>query len=107
MDASFTLGLNKALCAGYFLSMMCINCILYLFSSFYRKKFNQPSPRAGFIVATILGLFYVFILFYMGSPHFPGWVIVRIVKTVCMAGSAIASGWSSASLFYTMKQTRK
>jgi Ca2+/H+ antiporter len=107
MDAAFLQSLNKFLCAGYFIAMASISCIMFLFSSFYRKKFNQPSPRAGFIVAAATALFYVFFLFFIVTPHTAQWEYIRIFKSLCLIGSAIAFGWSSIRLFYTMKRTRK
>ena len=107
MDAVFFTILNKILCAGYVFSMVCMNCILYLFSSFYRKKFGQSSPRAGFIIAALLALGYIFFQMVTVEPHSTVWMYVRVLRTVCLAGSAIASIWGCTYLFYTMKRTRK
>ena len=107
MDAVLCTGLNNIFCAVYFLSMACINCIMYLFSSFYRKKFNQASPRAGFIIAALSALGYVLFLFVTVMPHSAAWGYVHWCKTGLLVLSAAASMWGCVYLFYTMKRTRK
>ncbi|HAJ79824.1 MAG TPA: hypothetical protein DCO75_08630 [Fibrobacteres bacterium] len=109
MDSTIIIGLNKILSVGYFCSFACVNCIMYLISSFYRKKFNQSAPRSGFIIAMILTLLYVMSLFFTGSTHnnVSDPEYIKIAGAFLLIGSATASAWSSILLFFTMKRTRK
>jgi hypothetical protein len=101
MNTEIITGMNKILSAGYFCSMICVNFILFLISSFYRKKFNQPSPGKGFIIAIVLTSMYALCIF----ARFPAYI--DNVKTVLLICGAIISGISSIRLFFIMKRTRK
>ena len=107
MESAFILGLNKVLCAGYVLSIAWINCIMYLIASFYRKNFNQPVPRMGFVIAIGVSLLYITSLFFTVSPSALLGNIFNVIQQLCLIGSAAASGWSSINLLLIMKKTRK
>ena len=107
METAFLQGLNKVLCAGYLLAVAGINLNLYLISAFYQKKFNQLSPRAGFIVSIGLAILFVSSFFFPGPDQVSGWGHMRIAQLFFLVGSAVASGWSSAALYITMRKPRK
>jgi uncharacterized membrane protein len=107
METAFLQGLNKVLCAGYVLAIACINLNLYLISAFYQKKFNQLSPRVGFIVSIVLAIIFVSSFFFSDPNQAAGWGHLRIARLFFLVGSAVASGWSSAALYATMRKPRK
>lgn len=107
METAFIQGLNKVMCAGYMLAVVCINLNLYLVSAFYQKKFNQATPRMGFIVSMALIILFVSSFFFADPGQETGWGHLRIVRLFFLLGSAVASGWSSAALFITMRKPRK
>ncbi len=107
METPFIVGLNNVLCSGYVLMIAWVNCTMYLISSFYRKKFNQPAPRYGFITAIIFAILYVASLFFTGAASTAQANIFEGIRTTCIIGSAVASGWSSVNLLIVMKRARK
>jgi hypothetical protein len=107
METAFALGFTQVLCAGYFVLVAWLNCIMYLIASFYRKKFNQPAPRYGFIVAIGFAVLYIASMFFPVSSSASQWNPFAIVRTSCLIGSAFASGWSSVNLLVVMKKARK
>ena len=107
METAFILGLNKVLCVGYVLSIAWINCTMYLIASFYRKNFDQPVPRTGFIIAIVFSLVYVASLFFTVDSSALQSSIIKTIWTICLIGSALASGWSSINLLLIMKKPRK
>jgi len=107
METAFVLGLTKVLCAGYFLLIALVTCMMYLISSFYKKKFNQPAPRYGFILAIAFTMLFVASLFFTVSSTAPQLNIFSLVQTSFVIGSALASGWSSVNLLIIMKKARK
>jgi uncharacterized membrane protein len=107
MDTAFLQGLDKVMCAGYLLAVSCINLNLYLISAFYRKKFNQLSPRAGFIVSIALAILFISSFFFSGPDQSSGWGHLRIARLFFLVGSAVACGWSSAALYIAMRKPRK
>ena len=107
METAFLQGLNKVFCAGYLLAVACINLNLYLISAFYQKKFNQVSPRAGFIVSIVLTIIFVSSFFFSDPGQTAEWGHLRIARLILLLGSAVASGWSSAALYITMRKPRK
>jgi hypothetical protein len=80
---------------------------MYLIASFYRKNFNQPVPRMGFVISIGVSLFYIASLFFTVSPSAPLSNIFNIIQQLCLVGSAAASGWSSITLLLIMKKPRK
>jgi hypothetical protein len=107
METVFLQGLDKILCAGYMLAVSCINLNLYLISAFYQKKFNQVSPRAGFMISIAFSVLYVASFFFSDQVTASGWSHLRLVRFFFLTGGAAASAWSSASLFITMRKPRK
>ncbi len=92
----------RLLLAGYVLCFVFANVVAFLVSAFYRKKFNQPSPRAGFVIAIALGLAYMGSVFVRYRPVH----VHTIVQVLFVFGGAIASVLSAMSLYYTMKKRR-
>jgi hypothetical protein len=91
------------LLTGFIISLMALNLIAYLISSFYRRKFNQPSPRNGFLAGTVLLLLYNLSLF-TARPSLPA---VAVAKVLLVYSGSIVSTASAVALYYTMKKVRK
>ncbi len=95
--------LPALLLQGFVLCFSFFNFVSLLISAFYHKKFGHPSPRAGFAVAIALGVGYLVvstlsIVVQHGLPF---------IESGLLLGCGLASMWSSAALFYTMKRIRK
>jgi uncharacterized PurR-regulated membrane protein YhhQ (DUF165 family) len=82
---------------------LAINVVTFLISDFYRKKFGQPSPRAGFVIAVGLGLALIASLFVPNQVN----VGVRRLQLGLVVGASLASMFSSLSLYFIMRKTRK
>jgi hypothetical protein len=80
---------------------------MYLIASFYRKNFDQPVPRIGFIISIGISVLYITSLFFTVSSSALPWNIFSIIQQLCLIGSAAASGWSSINLLLIMKKPRK
>lgn len=98
-----TLILSALLLQGFVLCFSFFNFVSLLISAFYHKKFGYPSPRVGFAVAIMLGIGYLLvstlsIVVKRGLPF---------IESGLLLGCGLASMWSSAALFYTMKRIRK
>jgi FtsH-binding integral membrane protein len=93
---------GRLLLAGYVLCFIFANVVAFLVSAFYRKKFNQPSPQSGFVVAVILAAVYITSVFFRYHPLH----IHTIVQILVVFAGAIASVLSAMSLYYTMKKRR-
>jgi uncharacterized membrane protein YoaK (UPF0700 family) len=94
---------HTTLFAVYVFVFTCINFISYLISHFYQKKFNQPSPRLGFLTAIFLALLsLVCILLRDRGPK-----TCSIILSILLTGSAIAATWSSVYLYTLMSKVRK
>ena len=107
MESLFFVGINKVLCAGYFLLIAWMNCTMYLIAAFYRKRFNQYAPRYGFIFSVAFAVLFVASLFFTDtSPAFQGSAF-HLMRTSLLVGSALTSGWSSVNLLIIMKKSRK
>jgi hypothetical protein len=74
-----------------------------LISSFYQKKFNQSSPKAGFLTAIILALVFIVVLFIPQKNVF----FLQIIGILSLLGSAVASIYSILYLFFAMSRVRK
>jgi hypothetical protein len=107
METVFIQGLDKILCAGYLLAVSCINLNLYLVSAFYQKKFNQVTPRAGFLISVLLSVLYLASFFFSDPGAASGWGHLRLFRFFFLTAGAAASAWSSASLYITMRKPRK
>ena len=97
------LSVYHVLFAVYVACALCLNGVMYLISAFYQKKFSQPSPRAGFMLAMILGVLLIVSVFVRIRPG----EIIQVVQSTLLIGGGIASGWNGVSLYYTMKQVSK
>lgn len=93
---------NLAL-TGYVLSFVFLNLVAFLISSFYRKKFEQPTLRAGFLTAMCLCLVLSATLVAGGGAT----GMLDIMKMLLALSAGIFSAWNSVSLYVTMKRVRK
>jgi len=93
----------------YLVIILALNLVAYLISDFYRRKFNQPSPRLGFVAAVFMGsLFLLSLLLFLFVPiHSPVLPFVKIAMPYFLLGSGMMSIYSSVSLFFTMKRVRR
>lgn len=103
MTVSTPIGIYQLLLMVYVLAVLAINVVTFLISDFYRKKFGQPSPRGGFVVGVALGLALIASLFVPNQAD----LTVRIVQLGLIVGASLASMFSSLSLYFTMRKTRK
>ena len=93
--------IGRLLLAGYILCFAFFNLVAYLISSFYQKKFNQPSPRTGFLVAIALGALYAVSQFVPGTGG-----MAAAAKVILLFGASGTSAWSAATLYFTMKRRK-
>ncbi len=95
--------LSAFLLQGFVLCFSFFNFVSLLISEFYHKKIGHASPRVGFVVAIILGVGYLIVstLSIMAQRGLP------FIESGLLLGCGLASMWSSAALFYTMKRIRK
>jgi hypothetical protein len=96
-------GISRLFLTGYILAFIILNLVAYLISSFYQKKFDQPSPRNGFIAAIACAIVYAATVF-ISVPIFR--LLARVQVFSLLIGST-ASIWSAMALYYTMKRVRK
>jgi drug/metabolite transporter (DMT)-like permease len=89
--------------AGYVLCFIVLNAIAFLISLFYRKKFHHPSPRWGFIAAIACAFLSCVLL----SGERNGAGASQSIGLLSLVGSALASIFSTARLFYVMQRVRK
>ena len=96
-------GIHLVFLALYILMIQGINLILLLIADFYQKKFEQSSPRLGFIAALIAGLCAGFVLLLHDYllPVFGA--LLPYLLVLC----GVLSLASSISLLLTMKRVRK
>ncbi len=88
---------------GYILCFIALNIISLLISLFYRKKFRHPSPQWGFLAA--IALAFVSCVLLSGERNGPG--ASQSIGLLSLVGSALASIFSTARLFYIMQRVRK
>ncbi len=88
---------------GYIAAFAVLNLVAYLISSFYQKKFSQPSPRKGFLVAIALAIAYNAGLVAGRSPG----AALAVTRLIALFASSIASAYSAVALYHTMKRARK
>ncbi len=103
MSASLTLTPENFLMAGYVFSSGLLNVVALFISSFYKRSLNQSAPRAGFVVAVLASLVYIFIILTGES----GSKSVSIASVVSLLVYGIASSYSILMLFFTMRSVRK
>ncbi len=100
--SSFPAGIEALLLSGYVLFSSLLNLMALLISAFYHKKFNQASPKAGFIIAITLAIVFIVVLF-IGDNSVP----FQITFVFALLGSGVASALSITGLFFTMRRIRK
>jgi hypothetical protein len=103
MTTSTQLGIYHVLLMMYVLVVVCLNLLAYLISDFYRKKFNQPSPRLGFVAAIVMGLAIVAISLFRRADA----VAVEFIITLLFTAAGLTSLLSSIGLYITMSKVRK
>jgi hypothetical protein len=103
MHVTLLLEPARLMLAGYILAVVCLNFLLFVISSFYKKKIGQKSPRAGFILAIILALcFGGSILASFGTPSQVRFV--QFLLIILCTGTSVAC---SLNLFFIMRRVRK
>jgi hypothetical protein len=91
------------LLAGYAVCVCILNVILFLIAAFYRRKFNEASPRLGFIVGGVLSILLIVSIFVSSwSPE-----IAHITQGVLLAGTALSSGSATVILYFIMRRSKK
>ncbi len=100
-----TININPAnvLLTVYTLCFVFCNLVAFLISAFYRKKFNQPAPQAGFIVAVVLSLFYIFSLYITAGKQ----TGIIIFQSLFVFGASVSAAWTSLGLYFTMRKVQK
>lgn len=91
------------LASGYFVTLAGLNAICYLISAFWQKKFDEPSPKAGFLIGVIVSAILAGLVF-LPAATFPAQRLV-LVGLVLVGGIIIAT--NTISLYSTMKKIRK
>ena len=82
-----------------------LNIIALLISSFYRRKFSQPAPQAGFLLTAPFVLLYGITVF---SPlPAPLGSLRPALLIIFLSCSAVSSSASAVALYLTMKKVRK
>ncbi|MBD3322550.1 MAG: hypothetical protein GF350_15720 [Chitinivibrionales bacterium] len=94
---------SEMLLMGYLIFATGLVLFCYMISAFYQKKFSEPSPKIGFLIATILWL----LLFCSIPVSGPDSLPLRTAQPLLLIGGSIAAGWNSILLYYTMKRPRK
>ena len=93
----------SVLAVVYTLCLAGLNLVLFLISDFYRRKFNQPSPRLGFLLALAMnGVCAVVLLLQEAVPPF-----VKPGSSFLLLCSGALAIYSTISLHLTMKRIRK
>ncbi len=91
------------LVAGYIVSVVFLNIVCYLISSFYQRKFSEYSPKAGFLFAAVIGLVVALSVPIFKNPS----LIIAAAQTIGLISCAIAMALNVISLYYRMKRIRK
>jgi hypothetical protein len=94
--------LSVVFLAVYLGSFVGLNAICFLISSFYRRRVQEPSPRAGFLLGALASLALAVLALV---PSQAGWL--KVVQILLLCFSAAASGINTVGLYYTMKRVRK
>jgi hypothetical protein len=88
---------------GYVLCFIALNVFAVLMSLFYRKNFQRPSPRWGFLASMILSLLFLSTLLAARS----GSLFLATASRIALAGAIVTSMFSSLSLYVLMRKVRK
>lgn len=97
------LSLESLLLCGYVVFFILMNILGLLISSFYKKKFNQPSPKIGFSLAIVFA-FVLIVVIQLPSTTI---AFIQLISTLLLISSATASIVSTLFLFLTMRKVRK
>jgi hypothetical protein len=89
--------------AVYVLTIQGINLITLLIADFYQKKFEQPSPRLGFLISIFLGIAIILSIPFYGTAL----STITFVQSYMLAACASLSLYSTISLHFTMRRVRK
>jgi hypothetical protein len=95
--------LPHLLLAGYAVCVCILDAILFLIAAFYRRKFNEASPRLGFIVGGVLCILLMVSIFMPALPP----EIAHITQGVLLAGAALSSGSATVMLYFIMRRSKK
>jgi hypothetical protein len=95
--------METLLLTGYIMFSIFLNILSLFISAFYKKKFNQPAPRFGFLAAIILAVIFIFLLYV----PFKNGLLLQIISAIALFGSGSASIYSILYLFFTMRRVRK
>ena len=87
----------------YVLAIVFLSLLAFLISDFYRKKFNQPSPRIGFVAAIAMGLGIFVASLFRGADA----VAVELIINILLTAAGLVSLLSSIGLYLTMSKVRK
>ncbi|MBD3343830.1 MAG: hypothetical protein GF401_02055 [Chitinivibrionales bacterium] len=94
---------SELLLIGYLIGATGLVLFCYMISAFYHKKFTEPSPKLGFMIALILWTVLFCSILIVGNES----KILRTAQTLLLIGGSIAAGWNSVLLYYIMKKPRK
>jgi hypothetical protein len=95
--------LEYLLYAGYVACFMALNIIAILISLFYRKNFQRPSPRWGFLASLVLCILFLAVLLTARN----GSLLLMTTARIALGGALITSMFSGLSLFFLMRRVRK
>ena len=90
-----SMSLEALLLSGYILLSSLLNLIALLISAFYHKKFNQSSPKTGFIIAISLAIVFVVVFYSSRSES----IFFQVASVLLFWASGIASSHSAYSAF--------
>jgi hypothetical protein len=103
MGVTFPWHMEFFLLIGYVMFSIFLNMLALLISSFYQKKFNQPSPKSGFFSSIALAIVFITLMFIPQKASIP----LQILSTASLIGSSVTSIYSVLYLFFTMRKVRK
>jgi cytochrome bd-type quinol oxidase subunit 1 len=86
---------------GALMGFAFISCLI---SSFYRRKFQQSSPRAGFVAALVFGVCFLLSYAFVRDDNTAA---IRTLQIYLLLGCGIATMYNSLALYFTMKKVRK
>lgn len=95
--------LSSLLTVGYIFALVGLNLITFLISDFYRRKFNQPAPRLGFLLAIIMGLLCAVLAFFQSLAPYA----FEAAQSYLLLCAGVLTMYSTVSLHITMKRIRK
>lgn len=101
---SFTVSLAQILELGYVLSFIFANVVVYLIANFYHKKFDQPAPTLGFVIAIVLAIPYGMAIFMRPTQASS---VLEVFRLFFLFGSSAGATWSGLALYFTMTKIRK